>query len=134
MDEGSHDGRIDAARQAANDAATADLIADLNRALDEFAQQAASGTIRGEGTPAIAMVDENGQPVSDGTRVHLQAQGGRVFPPTAETDGGLVFARLPIRALDIVEVAPPLDNADVTSFAAAKVIYEVLGWMKEKLA
>jgi agmatinase len=46
----------------------------------------------------------------------------------------LVFARLPVRALDIVEVAPPLDNADVTSFAAAKVIYEVFGWVKERLA
>jgi agmatinase len=46
----------------------------------------------------------------------------------------LVCARLPIRALDIVEVAPPLDNADVTSFAAAKVIYEVFGWVKERLA
>ena len=44
-----------------------------------------------------------------------------------------VFARLPVRALDIVEVAPPLDHADVTSFAAARVIYEILGWVKEKL-
>jgi agmatinase len=43
----------------------------------------------------------------------------------------VIFARLPVRALDIVEVAPPLDCADVTSFAAAKVIYEVFGWMKE---
>jgi len=44
----------------------------------------------------------------------------------------VVFARLPIRALDIVEVAPPLDNADITSFAAAKVIYEVFGWVLGK--
>jgi agmatinase len=43
----------------------------------------------------------------------------------------LVFARLPVRALDIVEVAPPLDCADVTSVAAVKVIYEVLGWVKK---
>jgi agmatinase len=42
----------------------------------------------------------------------------------------VVFARLPVRALDIVEVAPPLDHADVTSFAALKVIYEVLGWVR----
>lgn len=42
----------------------------------------------------------------------------------------LLFAHLPIRALDIVEVAPPLDCADITSFAAVKVIYEVLGWVK----
>jgi agmatinase len=45
----------------------------------------------------------------------------------------VVFARLPVRALDVVEVAPPLDHADVTSFAAAKVLYEVFGWIKEKL-
>ena len=42
----------------------------------------------------------------------------------------VVFARLPVRALDVVEVAPPLDHADVTSFAAAKVLYEVFGWTK----
>jgi len=44
-----------------------------------------------------------------------------------------VFARLPVRAMDIVEVAPPLDSADITSVAAIKVIYEVFGWMKQKL-
>jgi rhombotail lipoprotein len=43
-----------------------DLIANLDTALDSFAEQAASGTIRGEGTPAIAMVDEAGQPVNVG--------------------------------------------------------------------
>jgi agmatinase len=41
----------------------------------------------------------------------------------------VVFAQLPVRAMDIVEVAPPLDHADVTSFAALKVIYEVFGWV-----
>jgi agmatinase len=45
----------------------------------------------------------------------------------------VVFHRLPVRAMDIVEVAPPLDCADVTSFAAIKVIYEVFGWVKRKL-
>ena len=45
----------------------------------------------------------------------------------------VVFARLPVRALDIVEVAPPLDHADVTSFAAAKVIYETFGWVKDRI-
>ncbi len=45
----------------------------------------------------------------------------------------IIFARLPVRALDIVEVAPPLDCNDITSFAAVKAIYEVFGWMKEKL-
>jgi agmatinase len=40
-----------------------------------------------------------------------------------------VFAALPIRAMDIVEVAPPLDTSDITSIAALKVIYEVFGWL-----
>jgi rhombotail lipoprotein len=43
--------------------ATEDLVANLNDALDGFIEQAASGTVRGEGTPAVAMVDENGQSV-----------------------------------------------------------------------
>jgi len=46
--------------------ATEDLVANLNEALDRFIEQAASGTVRGEGTPAIAMVDQNGQPVPVG--------------------------------------------------------------------
>lgn len=46
--------------------ATEDLVANLNTALDEFIEQAASGTVRGEGTPAIAMVDEDGNPVTIG--------------------------------------------------------------------
>lgn len=41
-----------------------------------------------------------------------------------------LFAALPIRALDIVEVSPPLDTADVTSMAAIKIIYEVMGMIK----
>ena len=45
----------------------------------------------------------------------------------------VVFDQLPVRALDVVEVAPPLDTADITSFAATRVIYEVFGWVKEKL-
>jgi agmatinase len=44
-----------------------------------------------------------------------------------------VFARLPIRALDIVEAAPPPDCNDVTPFAAAKIIYKVFGWVKVKM-
>ena len=43
-----------------------------------------------------------------------------------------VFRELPIRALDLVEVSPPLDHSDITSFAAIKVIYEVLGWVRAK--
>lgn len=45
----------------------------------------------------------------------------------------LVFRELPIRAFDVVEVSPPLDQADITSFAALKVIYEAWGVMQEKL-
>ncbi len=45
----------------------------------------------------------------------------------------VVFARLPVRAMDIVEVAPPLDFSDITSAAAVKVIYEVFGWVKRRL-
>ncbi len=42
----------------------------------------------------------------------------------------VVFVGLPVRALDIVEVSPPLDHADITAVAALKVIYEVFGWVK----
>jgi rhombotail lipoprotein len=54
------------ASEAGFEAATDDLIAKLGLALDEFAKQAASGTIRGEGTPAVAMVDRQGRPVQLG--------------------------------------------------------------------
>jgi len=43
-----------------------------------------------------------------------------------------VFAKLPVRALDIVEVSPPLDCSDITSFAAVKLLYEVFGWVKDR--
>jgi agmatinase len=46
----------------------------------------------------------------------------------------VVFWELPIRAMDIVEVAPPLDHSDITSFAALKVIYEAWGVLQKKLA
>ncbi len=39
----------------------------------------------------------------------------------------IVFQKLPVRAMDVVEVSPPLDSADITSVAALKVIYEVWG-------
>jgi len=42
----------------------------------------------------------------------------------------IAFAGLPVRALDIVEVSPPLDRADITAVAAVKVIYEIFGWVK----
>ena len=44
----------------------------------------------------------------------------------------VVFQRLTIRAMDVVEVAPPLDHADITSFAALKAIYEVWGVVQER--
>ena len=42
----------------------------------------------------------------------------------------VLFARLPVRAMDIVEVSPPLDPSDITVAAAVKLIYEVFGWIK----
>ena len=44
----------------------------------------------------------------------------------------IVFNRLPVRALDIVEVSPPLDPSDITSVAAIKVIYESFGWVRRR--
>jgi len=43
----------------------------------------------------------------------------------------VVFSKLPVRAMDVVEVAPPLDSADITSIAALKVIYEAWGMVQE---
>lgn len=43
----------------------------------------------------------------------------------------VIFQELPVRAMDVVEIAPPLDHADITSFAALKVIYEVWGVIQE---
>jgi agmatinase len=42
----------------------------------------------------------------------------------------LIFAELPLKAMDIVEVSPPLDISDVTSLAALKVLYEVFGFVQ----
>jgi len=39
------------------------------------------------------------------------------------------FHDLPVRALDVVEVSPPLDTSDITSIAAIKLIYEAFGWI-----
>lgn len=44
----------------------------------------------------------------------------------------IVFMKLPIRALDVVEVAPPLDHSDITAFASLKAIYEAWGVIQEK--
>ena len=43
-----------------------------------------------------------------------------------------VFSDLPVHAIDIVEVSPPLDHSDITSVAALRVIYEAFGWVKAK--
>jgi agmatinase len=44
-----------------------------------------------------------------------------------------VVRRLPVRALDVVEVSPPVDHADITSAAALKCIYEAW-WAYQKRA
>ncbi len=43
-----------------------------------------------------------------------------------------LFAALPIHAMDVVEVSPPLDTADITSMAAIKVLYEVIGMVTQR--
>ena len=43
----------------------------------------------------------------------------------------IIFRRLPVRAMDVVEVSPSLDSADITAFAALKVIYEAWGVAQE---
>jgi len=45
------------------DKATGDLIAHLDTALAGFEEQAKNGTVSGPGTPAVAMVDRQGNPV-----------------------------------------------------------------------
>ena len=41
----------------------------------------------------------------------------------------VIFANLPVRAMDIVEVSPPLDPSGATVAVAVRLIYEVLGWI-----
>lgn len=43
-----------------------ELIENLDEALTRFQEQAASGTVRGEGTPALTMVDASGRTVTPG--------------------------------------------------------------------
>ncbi len=45
-----------------------------------------------------------------------------------------VCRELPVRAMDLVEVAPPLDHNDITSFAALSLIYEVWSATERRLA
>lgn len=45
----------------------------------------------------------------------------------------LILRNLPIKAMDLVEVSPPLDAVNnITSWAALKVMYEVFGCLDEK--
>jgi agmatinase len=44
----------------------------------------------------------------------------------------LIWSQLPIKAMDVVEVSPPLDVSDVTSLAALKILYEVFGLVQAK--
>jgi agmatinase len=44
----------------------------------------------------------------------------------------LMISNLPIKTMDVVEVSPPLDISDITSWAALKVIYEVLGSLNQQ--
>jgi agmatinase len=44
----------------------------------------------------------------------------------------IVFGKLSVRAMDVVEVAPPLDHSEITAFAALKAIYEALGAIQAK--
>jgi agmatinase len=67
-------------------------------------------------------------------------------PGTGYTEGGgpstrellelvrTICRELPVRAMDVVEVAPPLDHNDITSFAALKVIYEAWSATEDRLA
>ncbi|WP_051273389.1 agmatinase [Desulfotruncus alcoholivorax] len=45
----------------------------------------------------------------------------------------LVVGKLPVKAMDVVEVSPSLDHSDITSWAALKIIYEVIGCLNYKL-
>lgn len=44
-----------------------------------------------------------------------------------------VCRELPVRAMDVVEVSPPLDHSDITSFAALKVVYEAWYGVQQRL-
>jgi agmatinase len=43
-----------------------------------------------------------------------------------------VFRGLPVRAMDVVEVAPSLDPTSITVSAAVRLIYEVFGWVHSR--
>ncbi|AOY75995.1 agmatinase [Clostridium formicaceticum] len=43
-----------------------------------------------------------------------------------------IILTLPVAVVDVVEVAPPLDTSDITSWAALKIIYEIFGAVYKK--
>ena len=55
LDHDHNSGDLHSESVAGFDAATTALIAQLNLALEEFGKQAAKGTVRGQGTPALAV-------------------------------------------------------------------------------
>jgi len=63
-----------------------DLMGSLDKALEAFQEQMASGTVHGPGTPALAVVDQKGEPVPAG---HSSAAGALDW-----TDLGLVALML----------------------------------------
>ena len=45
-----------------------------------------------------------------------------------------IIDRFPVKAVDVVEVSPPLDSSNITSWAALKVIYEISGEVNNRKA
>ncbi len=45
-----------------------------------------------------------------------------------------LFQKLPIRAMDLTEISPPLDGNDVTGFLGAQVVLEALGALATRLS
>ena len=43
----------------------------------------------------------------------------------------VLIRKVPVKAMDLVEVAPPLDVNDITSWAALRIIHEVLARFSE---
>ena len=64
------------------------MIAQLNTALAQFEEQARAGTIRGPGTPAIAMYDAQGQ------RITAENRGGGAFGAVEMIGVGLLALSL----------------------------------------
>lgn len=74
--------------------ATQQLVANLNRALVHFEEQAASGTVYGPGTPAITLYDEQGERVTPGSG----GGGGGAFGGAELVLGGLLGLALLVGA------------------------------------